>query len=79
MKRKITDIKFYDWWYAGQYHPFGTIIPQLNGSSNLSISKNIIGNSIMLIPLSFLLMIENKKYNNVFNRLFIVLPIIIGI
>ena len=33
----------------------------------------------MLIPLSFLLMIRNKKFNNIFKQALIVLPIIIFI
>lgn len=74
-----TEIKFYDWWYAGQYEPFYTIISQLKYGSTTSILKNVIGNSIMLIPSSFLLMIKNKKYNNIFKQLIIILPIIIGI
>ena len=74
-----TEIKFYDWWYAGQYEPFYTITSQLKYGSTTSILKNVIGNSIMLIPFSFLLMIKNKKYNNIFKQLIIILPIIIGI
>lgn len=73
------DIKFYNWWYAGQYKPFYTIISQLKYGSTLSILKNVFGNSIMLIPLSLLLMIKNKKYNNIFRQLIIILPTIIGI
>ncbi len=74
-----TDIRFYDWWYKGQYIPFHTIISQLNYGSSISILKNIIGNSIMLIPLSFLLMIKDKKYNNIFKQLLIILPTIVSI
>ena len=33
----------------------------------------------MLIPLSFLLMIKNKKYNNILNQIKIILPIILCI
>ena len=74
-----TSLKFYNWWYSGQYVPFKTILSQLNNGSTLSILKNIIGNSIMLVPMSFLLMIKDKKYKNIFKQLFIILPIIIFI
>ena len=33
----------------------------------------------MLIPLSFLLMIKDKKYNNIFRQLLIILPTIVSI
>ena len=72
-------IRFYNWWYLGQYEPFYTIMSQFKYGSDLSILKNIIGNSIMLIPLSFLLMIKNKKYNNILKQSIITLPIIISI
>lgn len=72
-----SDMHFYTWWYKGQYIPFYTIKSQFGYGSNFSILKNIIGNSIMLIPLSLLLMIKNKKYNNVFRQTLIILPIII--
>lgn len=72
-------IRFYNWWYSGQYEPFYTIMSQFKYGSDLSILKNIIGNSIMLIPLSFLLMIKNKKYNNILKQSIITLPIIISI
>lgn len=72
-------LKLYNWWYAGQYKPFFTITQELNYGTNLSILKNIIGNSVMLIPLSFLLMLKNKKYNNIFKQTLIILPTIISI
>lgn len=71
--------KFYTWWYPGQYYPFRTIINQFKYGSFNSILKNIIGNSIMLIPLSFLLMLYNLKYKNIFKQSIIIIPIIIGI
>ena len=71
-------LEFYDWCW-GQYSPFKTIVSQFKYASSISILKNIVGNSIMLIPLSFLLMIRNKKFNNIFKQLLIVLPIIIFI
>ena len=74
-----TDIKFYNWWYRGQYEPFHTIISHFEYGSTSLILKNIIGNSIMLIPLSFLLMIKNKKYKNIFSQTLIILPLIIAI
>lgn len=73
------NLQLYNWWNAGQYKPLYTIISQLKYGSNLSIFKNIIGNSIMLIPLTFLLMLKNRKYYNIFKQLVIVLPIIIAI
>jgi len=72
-----TEFKFYNWWYTGQYKPFHTIISQFKYGSSASIIKNILGNSVMLIPLSFLLMIKNKKFNNILKQSIIILPIII--
>lgn len=72
-------MRFYNWWYSGQYEPFYTIMSQFKYGSDLSILKNIVGNSIMLIPLSFLLMIKNKKYNNILKQSAITLPIIVSI
>lgn len=72
-----TDIKLYDYWYQGQYKLFHTIKMQLNYGSFNSVAKNIFGNVIMLIPLSFLLMIKNKKYNNILKQFIIIFPIII--
>ena len=74
-----TDIKFYNWWYIGQYEPFHMIISHFKYGSTSLILKNILGNSIMLIPLSFLLMIKNQKYNNIFRQTLITLPLIIAI
>ena len=54
-------LEFYNWCYKGQYSPFKTIVSQFKYASSISILKNIVGNSIMLIPLSFLLMIRNKN------------------
>jgi len=73
------DIKFYKWWFPGQYEPFHTITSQLNYGSTLEILKNIIGNSVMLIPLSLLLMIKDEKYNNILRQMKIILPLIISI
>ena len=73
------NIQFYNWWYYGQYTPFNTIIRQFKYGSIYSIIKNILGNSIMLIPLTFLLMLKNLKYKNIFKQSIITLPIIIGI
>lgn len=70
-------LHFYTWSYGGQYTLFDTIKSQLRHGSNLSILKNIIGNSLMLIPLSFLLMTRNKKFNNILKQSLITFPIII--
>ncbi len=72
-----TEFKFYNWWYAGQYIPFNTIVSQFKYGSTSSILKNVIGNSIMIIPMSFLLMIRNKKSNNIFWQSLITLPMIL--
>ena len=74
-----VNIHFYNWWYSGQYIPFVTIINQFKYGSIYSILKNIIGNSVMLIPLSFLLMIKNTKYKNIIKQSLITIPIIICI
>ena len=72
-------IGFYSWWYSGQYVPFHTITSQLKYASTRSFIKNIVGNSLMLIPLSFLLMIKNKKNNNFLRQTLIILPVIVTI
>ena len=72
-----TEFKFYNRWYAGQYIPFNTIVSQFKYGSTSSILKNVIGNSIMIIPMSFLLMIKNKKFNNIFWQSLITLPMIL--
>ena len=71
--------RLYSWSYGGQMILFRTIKSQIKYGSSLSILKNLIGNSIMLIPLSFLLMIKNKKYNNILRQTPITLPLIIFI
>lgn len=46
--------------------PFKTIIDYLVGTANLSIKiTNIIGNLIAFIPLSFLLILKDKKYSQI--------------
>ena len=72
-------LQFYTWTYGGQYKLFDTIVSQLEHGSVSLIMKNILGNCMMLIPLSFLLMIRTKKFDNVFIQSVINLPIIIFI
>ena len=71
--------RFYNWWYTGQYRPFYTIISQFKYGSFVSIMKNILGNCVALVPLSFLLMVKDKKFNNVFKQSLIILPVILCI
>lgn len=60
--------------------PFKSIIRYFEYNSSMKlILKNIGGNIVMLMPLSFLLMIKNKKYNNILNQIKIILPIILCI
>ena len=73
------NLRFYNFRFYGEYKLFYTISSQLKHGSNYSIFKNIFGNLIMFIPFSFLLMIKNKKYNNVLKQSIIILPIIISI
>ncbi len=40
---------------------------------------NIIGNSVMLVPLSFLLILKNDKYKKIINQIKIILPVTIFI
>lgn len=66
--------------YTGALIPFHTISLYFNGyASTKEIVYNIFGNAIMLVPLSLLLMIKNKKYNNIFRQLLIIAPIVIFI
>ncbi|PWL70392.1 MAG: hypothetical protein DBY23_04745 [Bacillota bacterium] len=74
-----TSLSFYTWWYGGQYKPFHTIMSQLKRGSLKSLAKNIFGNAIMLMPLSFLLMMKNKKNNHIIRQSIVILPVIIGI
>lgn len=73
------NLRFYNFKFYGQYNLFFTIISQLKNGTNYSIFKNIIGNLVIFIPFSLLLMINNKKYNNVLKQTIIILPIIICI
>lgn len=70
------DFKIYKWWYPGQLVPFKTIKMQFKYASTKTLFKNVFGNLAMLMPLSFLLMIKNKKFNNVFWQSIITLPLI---
>ena len=74
-----SEFRFYNWLYAGQYKPFYTIVSQIKYGSKASIFKNIAGNSVMLMPLSFLLMIKNERFKNMLWQSAIVLPITIAI
>lgn len=72
-----TDFKIYKWWFPGQYVPFKTIKMQFKYALMHTLLKNVFGNLAMLTPLSFLLMIKNKKFNNIFWQTIIILPIIL--
>lgn len=63
--------------YEGSLVPFNTITSYFTKGSLRSIMFNVGGNLIMLVPLSFLLMVKNKKYNNVLRQLLIIIPIVI--
>ncbi len=72
-------------YFSKKYHlfmqlkPFYTITEQLKYGSTISILKNIIGNIIALIPSSFLLMLYNKKNENIFRQSLIIIPTILFI
>ena len=76
---RIYNLRYHNLYYDIQYKLFYTITNQLKRASNLSIIKNIFGNIFALIPLSFLLMIKDKKYINIFKQTIIILPTIIFI
>ena len=58
--------------------PFRGIYRYLTYNVSLSTKLyNILGNLVMLIPLSFLLMIKDIQYKKIFNQIKIILPIII--
>ena len=69
----------FSWVYHGQLIPFHTIISQIKYGSLRSITINILGNCLLFIPLSFILMIKDKKYNNILRQTLIIVPIIIAI
>ena len=75
-RRSIT---FYRHWSIGQYIPFYTISNQFKYASIQVMIKNIIGNVIVLVPLAFLLMIKDKKYNSIIYQSFIIIPLILFI
>lgn len=66
----------WDFWVS---RPFYTIRRLLKYGSKHLIFKNLICNSIMLLPLSFLLMIKDRKYKNVFKQSLIILPVTVFI
>lgn len=70
-------LHFYNWWYYAELRIFHTIINQFKYASTMTLMKNICGNAIMLIPLSFLLMIKDKKFNNILRQSIVILPLII--
>ena len=76
---RIYNLIYHNLYYDIQYKLFYTITNQLKRASNFSILKNIFGNIFALIPLSFLLMIKNKKYKNVIKQTFIIIPTILFI
>ncbi len=60
--------------------PFNSITKYLFNRATLKVKLyNLLGNAILLVPLSFLLMIKNKKYNKLINQTKILLPIITSI
>lgn len=66
--------------YKGSLIPFHTISLYFNGyASTKEIVYNIFGNMMLLVPLSFLLMIKNKKYNHIFRQLCIIVPLVVFI
>lgn len=74
------DIKNFEYFSYCNKVPFKSIIRYFEYNSSMKlILKNIGGNIVMLMPLSFLLMIKNKKYNNILNQIKIILPIILCI
>lgn len=64
---------------SAQLKPFHTIVNQIKYGSTSSVLRNIIGNIIALIPLSFLLMIYDKRNNNVLRQAIVIIPTIIFI
>ena len=72
-------IYFYKKWYYSQLVPFDTIKSIFKYGSRYEILKNIIGNLITLIPLSFLLMLRNDKFKNIFLQALVIIPVIMAI
>ena len=66
--------------YKDSFIPFHTISLYFTNYASLrSIIYNILGNIVMLVPLSFLLMLKNKKYNHIGKQLLIIVPIVLAI
>ncbi len=68
------DLHFYT-----QLKPFYTISTIIKYDTPLAVMKNVVGNVVALIPLSFLLMIRNKKFNNIFKQALIIIPLVLFI
>ncbi len=62
-----------------QLTPFYTIKTIMKYGSFSLIMKNITGNILALIPLSFLLMIRSEKFNNILRQTCIIIPLILFI
>lgn len=72
-----SSIRFsFNWGYA-ELRVFHTIISQYKRGSMYSFCKNILGNAVALIPMSFLLMIKDKKFNNLLKQFLIIFPSIL--
>lgn len=73
----LKNLKYFNYY---DMVPFESLMRYINHKASLKlILRNIGGNVVMLIPLSFLLMVKNKKYNNILNQIKIILPIILCI
>lgn len=66
--------------YEDSLIPFRTISRYFSGRASIrTFLYNIVGNIVLFLPFSFLLMIKNKKYNNILRQLVVLLPLIVGI
>ena len=65
---KRPQFRIYNWMLIGQHIPFKTIIGHFKNASLNTFLKNILGNLVMLVPLSFLLMLKSKRFDNIIRQ-----------
>lgn len=64
--------------YRDSFIPFHTISSYFTNHASLrTIVYNIFGNIVMLVPLSFLLMLKNKKYDHIGKQLLAIAPMVL--
>ncbi len=75
-RNQFNIVTFKDLIYYVNLIPFKTIKSIITSDINLFHKVyNLIGNFIAFIPLSFFLIVKDKKYNNILNQIMVLLPL----